>query len=268
MVFYEKLREGAYLKLSFFLAFSIAMLLFKVHLCYATTIEVDFDVSVWSKGNYVDRSVVRDSSFSPFDTKIKIIFDDEVISATHYVNPSSTSVTESYDSRFGSPQIFSPLKNDFVNLPYLNSPSSSAYTKADTYDWNGLKSGLNFRDQYSGDLDTVKSWDYIFTLYKFGHPVDSLYQFDSSSLLNWLTDLKNTNTYLSLIEGSRVYLPNSNYNAIDGFQYLGRAYISEIKVNMNSATPVPEPSSIILLLFGIVSLTIRAAYQKIKMSNE
>jgi len=186
------------------------------------------------------------------NTSITILFDDEIASIIHYTDPTSTSVTEGYNTIFGIHTIVSSLKDDFVALPYLTNPSPYAYTMAETYNWDELMAGLTFGDQYSGTLDEERSWDYTFILYKYGYPIDNLHQFDADSLLEWLFELKNSSTSLSLIEGSQIYLPNNNYNVIGGFQYHGEAYITEIKYNTVDLSPVPEPTTILLFGLGVL----------------
>lgn len=105
----------------------------------AKVIEIEFDGLVFSKGYFVDRSVVEDGSFQTFNTQFTVSFDDQLTDYVYFNDPGSHGTTESHQSFFGTPDINNPLDNMLVDLPYLD-PSGAARAWASTYNWDGYKS--------------------------------------------------------------------------------------------------------------------------------
>lgn len=248
-------------KALFFLAFSIFLPVY----CYGSTVGIDFAVSFNQIYNF-SNSQWTNIFDNPINTTAIVIFDidDYHGDGSYYWGDELQAVSTIY----GDPVITSPFISNLSKNPTGVAPSYNGFTQLSNVDYSvswpetPLGGGAQIAYQFNDSASAVNNglyWDYIvgFNLSVFSNKIftDEILQRTPNEFLGYINYAMDNNYLFTTGFNSRV-LDAATYQNLYGYSYQGTARI----VGVNNLTPVPEPSTFVLLgagLSGIATVTYR-----------
>jgi len=224
----------------------------------ASTVELDFDV----KFNYFDDWATEGHGVTKIlETKATVIFDIDVVVpyGTYFWEDELQSIM----TKFGSPVVTSEFLD---TLPVSPIPDSSIVDRsialASNTDYgvsypegpHGVGPYLTYQFNYSlQGSNELYYWDYIvgFSLAGGGMRVNEIESTTAEQLYNSLVNAKNENYRFQTGFNSRV-LDVKTYEPLWGSTYLGEAYLTDVRMSVNS---IPTPQSLPMLIVGIFCMS-------------